>query len=807
MLPYVRYLATLLTLLVCAVASYAQTSKRALAASKTMAAITIDGKLNEAVWQDAEAAVGFVQNAPTPGAPSAQRSAVKIVYDNSAIYVGAMMYDKHPDSILRQLSPRDDYQSNNDAFGISFDTYLDNQNGTAFFVTAAGVQADAIMRFDGMDFSWNAAWFSRVSFSDSGWCVEIKIPYSALRFPKKAEQQWGVNFLRIIRRHREKSYWSNVQPNIANIISQSGVLNGISYIESPIRLAFLPYISAYTENYAGSTANSLNGGMDIKYGINESFTLDMTLIPDFGQTLYDNKVLNLSPIEVRYDERRYFFTEGTSLFNKNDLFYSRRIGGLPVNYGALNSSTALNEIITENPLTTRLYNAAKISGRTKHNLGIGVLNAVSAPAYALLRDTLTGREREVLTSPLTNYNVVVLDQALKNNSVVSFINTNVTRADNNYDANVSAVLFQFANKQNRYGISGSTDVSQIFLPSKTDVGYRYALNAGKISGNYTWQIKTQTVSDRFNPNDLGYLGRNNFSYYILDQNYNTYKPGKYFINTFNNIGIKYYRNFNPDAYQLFTIDALNGVTFKNFLTAGISWSLEPFEIYDFYEPRTFGRYYIYPGNYMAGGFISSDYRKKFALDVESNYRWFDIKGRSSWYWNVSPRYRFNDKLSMIYSFDRNLAAGNVGFVNNVNDSIYLGTRDVTTFSNTLDASYIFTSTMALRLSARHYWSKAEYSKYERLKENGRLDSTGYNTNHNISFNSFNVFMALTWQFRPGSEMSVVYQNSIYATGSQIETNYFNDLNYTLKFPQSNSLSVKIIYFLDYLTLRGALKRH
>ena len=298
----------------------AQTIKRNLNASLAEGQIVIDGKLNEPIWQKAEKATGFTQYAPQPDSPSFQKTEVSILYDNSAIYIGAKMYDKHPDSILKQLSSRDDFSNNNDYFGIEFDTYLDNQNGTIFIVTAAGVQADGIMKFDGIDFSWNSAWYSKVAITDEGWTVEIKIPYSALRFPKNHTQEWGINFIRYIRRNRETSYWSKVDPKASNSLGQAGILKDIHDIVSPVRLALLPYVSAYGENYAGQNAHTFNGGMDIKYGLSESFTLDMTLIPDFGQTLYDSKVLNLSPIEVRYDEKRYFFTEGLSLFNKDDFY-------------------------------------------------------------------------------------------------------------------------------------------------------------------------------------------------------------------------------------------------------------------------------------------------------------------------------------------------------------------------------------------------------------------------------------------------------------------------------------------------------
>ena len=301
MLRYtVKVLVVLLVAMVCQHNSYAQPVKKCVKACRIQSPVIIDGKLNEPIWDSAEKATGFTQLSPHPGEPSALPTKVSVFYDDNAVYVGAMMYDPHPDSILKQLTTRDDFEySNTDAFGIAFDTYGDKQNGFAFVVTAAGVQADAKVRFDAFDYSWNAAWFSKARISDKGWCVEMRIPYSALRFPKSAVQKWGVNFTRTIRRTRERSYWNTLTPGVSNYFSQAGELHDIHDIIAPVRLAFLPYLSAYGQRYGGSNSQTINGGLDIKYGINESFTLDLTLVPDFGQTLYDNKVLNLSPVEVR----------------------------------------------------------------------------------------------------------------------------------------------------------------------------------------------------------------------------------------------------------------------------------------------------------------------------------------------------------------------------------------------------------------------------------------------------------------------------------------------------------------------------
>jgi len=785
-----------------------QDARRELVAFPLQAHITLDGKLDEQAWAMAPKATEFTQVAPRPGENSAQRTAVSILYDDEAVYVGAMIYERNPDSIVKQLSPRDDFEnSNTDAFGVSFDTYFDKQNATQFVVTAAGVQADGIQKFDGVDRSWNAAWHSRVSYNDSGWCVEMKIPYSALRFAKKEVQLWGVNFLRVIRRHRERSYWNRVSPAITNVVGQEGMLSGLAQIQAPLRLALLPYLSAYTEDYNGARANTLNGGMDIKYGVSESFTLDMTLVPDFGQTLYDNRVLNLSPIEVRYDERRYFFTEGVDLFNKNDLFYSRRVGGTPVNAGALSGNLDSNEVMVKSPLNTRLYNAAKFSGRTRGKTGIGIFNAVAAPAAATVRDTITGVDRHVQTAPFTNYSVLVVDQALKNNSYISVVNTNVNRAENSYNANVSAVLFKFADKDNRYGVSGSGDMSRRYFPGNTDVGYRGALSFGKQRGNYTWSMNMKSVSDRFNPNDLGYLDRNNIVSAILYNVYNTYKPFWKINTTYNKIGLEYYRSYNPDAFSRAAIHGNHNITFSSFHTVGAYWDATPAVSYDYFEPRTKGRFYELPANHMVGGFISSDYRRKFAIDLEGSKRWYGSGDRHVVYADMSPRFRFSEKLSAVYSISKNAAYRDVGFVNKLNDSIYLGTRNLHTLTNSLSAAYIFTARMSLRLEGRHYWSQAGYSKYGLLGADGKLiDAVGYTKKHDINYNSFNVFLNFVWQFRPGSEMSVVYQNSVYATGQMLANDYAADINSTFQAPQSNSLSMKVIYFLDYQTLAHAFKR-
>lgn len=787
--------------------SFAQEIKQ-VKALRVIQVPKIDGVLDDEAWKEGVNATDFIQRALKPGEPALRKTEVKIVYDDIAMYVGAMMYDNKPDSILCELCQRDN-EANSDLFGLILDTYNDDINGYGFFVTSAGVQIDARYSSNGQDFNWNAVWQSQIKINDKGWAVEFKIPYSALRFPIVDEQKWGVNFIRKVRKTRCVDFWNEVKPEVSGMINQSGDLLGISNIKSPVRLSVTPYISSYIENYPynqpGQSNNSysLNGGMDIKYGINESFTMDMTLVPDFGQVQSDNKVLNLSPFEVLYNENRQFFTEGTELFNKGGLFYSRRIGGTPINY---NLSLKEGETVKNNPASTQLINATKVSGRTKNNLGIGIFNATTADTYAVITDS-NGVDSKVLTQPLTNYNVFVLDQALKNNSYISLINTNVTRDGGIYDANVTATAFKFTNKKNKYGINGNGALSQLYNSGffKPDLGYSYNASVGKISGAFLYNADVAVKSDKYDPNDLGILYINNTLETSLNLSYNIYKPvwklNEYSVDG----GIGYSRLYKPDLFWNLTIYGNGYANFtKSYLSTGAGFNFSPLTTLDHWEPRIAGHYYVYPKNYSLSYWISSDYRKRFALDGNISYRYFDENNRYNISFGVAPRYRVNNKLSFIYNFHRDYLNDNIGFVNfnETTQFINFGRRNVFTTTNQLNATYIFTNKMSLTLRCRHYWSQAEYKQYYTLNNKGLLiDDALYTGNSNVNFNAFNIDLVYTWQFSRGSEMSFVWKNAIYTSGDVIIKQFSNDIDQTINSPQTNSFSIKVLYYLDYSMLK------
>ncbi len=804
---------------------FGQFSTQVLEAIRIGESINIDGSLNEIAWKSAPVGTNFKQFDPVPDSSPSQKTEVKILYDDNAIYVGAQMFDSEPDKILKQLSERDNF-GNTDWFTIILDTYQDGLNAFGFMVTAAGVQRDIRFAAGNEDSSWDAVWESDVSLNEDGWSVEMRIPYSAIRFSNDTQQTWNVQFIREIRRLREQVAWNPINPAIENFLAQSGQLTGIQEIESPVRLSFTPFVVGYL-NHADNDipgvdewTSAYNAGMDVKYGINDAFTLDMTLIPDFGQTLSDQQVLNLTPFEVFFEENRQFFTEGIDLFNKAGLFYTRRVGGRPINYFGAFFDASPDERVVENPDITNLYNASKISGRTSQGTGLGLFNAVASEEYATIENIIDGSQRSYLTSPLTNYNVFVVDQNLPNNSFVSFVNTNVMRDGSFYDANVTGTEFNLRTKNQGYGINGRAALSQKYFSDSNEFGHRYNLFLRKLSGNWTYRVGLNVESDDYDHNDLGFLFAPNERSYAADLNYTNYDPGGR-LNRFEyGINFRHERLFEPNHFVSSSILFNTFYLFKSRLAFGAFVNLDFVESNEYFEPRTFDfeTLYKFPRNLFFNGFVSTDYRKPFALDANLGLRFFDAQDRQNINIGMRPRIRFNDQWSVFwnseYSFDKN----DEGYVNRFlvdndipeldSDDILFGRRNRTRVTNGFSTNYIFTSTMALTMRVRHYWDRVIYQSFAPLQEDGYLRTIAYDGrdengtaifDQNVNF--FNVDLNYTWRFAPGSDIIFNWQNQIFTNNKALNDSYFQNLNSLFDANQSNSISLRVIYFLDYLYLK------
>lgn len=769
----------------------------------------IDGVLDDNSWKHAAIAKDFIQYEPYNGKAPSLPTEVRIIYDDQAIYFGAIMYDDKPDSIIKDLGVRDEFSGmNSDLFTVLISTFNDGVNAVEFMISASGVQSDGKHNGNNNDPNWDGVWESAVNITDIGWIAEIKIPYSALRFSNEDIQNWGIHFFRQIRRFREWSSWNFVDINTRGMVNQMGELTGIKDIEPPLRLSVTPYVSAYLQNNAddNSWGNDFNAGMDLKWGINQSFTLDMILIPDFGQVQSDDEILNLSPYEVRYDEKRAFFTEGTELFNKGQIFYSRRIGGSPKGPQDVYDHLKINEEVTKNPAETKLINATKISGRTSDGLGIGFINAMTGAVDAKIEDSLTNETRTFRTQGFTNYNMLVLDQTLKNNSYVSFVNTNVLHAEDNYTANVTGGEFKLMNKENSYQIYGRGAVSQIYTDS-TDLGHTYVLQLAKTKGNFLFEVTHIIESDTYDPNDMGYIQQNNESTWDIELNYNKNKPFWKVLNWHNEFSIRQTSLYKPRKYSDFEINFRTNTTWaKNYLHTGFYIETKPFKRYDYFESRVDG--WRYNGHKMAyvNFWASTDYRKRFAIDFRTGaWKAYDYD-EYGYQYTIGPRIRFSDKWLLTYNFGVNTAFNTYGYIEDYTDAdgntrINFGQRDQQTYTNTLNTNYIFSNKSSLSLRVRHYWSRVEYTDFYQLQKDGELsNSIGYDTygeDQNYNYNAFTIDMKYLWRFAPGSELSLVWKNAIYTDETKIINNFFDNLNTTFESSQINSISLKILYYLDY----------
>jgi hypothetical protein len=732
------------------------------------------------------------------------------------------LQDPNPDSILTELGVRDaDFGINADQFSVDLSPFNDGVNGFTFKVSASGVQTDinrssqgrssSGRRRDG-DINWDAVWDSEVAVVADGWIVELKIPYSALRFPKKEVQEWGINFWRDIRRYTEQSSWNFVDREIERPLNFLGTVTGIEGIKPPLRLSVSPYVSTYVEKHVGESGvrESFNGGMDLKWGINESFTMDITLIPDFGQVKSDEKVLNLSPYEVRYDENRQFFTEGTELFQRANLFYSRRIGTVPIGYDDVEDDLGLREEIVENPVQTPMINATKISGRTGKGLGIGLLNAMTTATYATIANTETEEERELLTQPFTNYNIFVLDQSLKNNSYVSLINTNTLMHEVGYTANVTGTEFRLNDKSNLFGIRGEFALSQQYYRSGADiVGYKYDVSIGKFGGQVQYRLSRELVSHTYDQNDLGYMRRNNEIDNQLSLEYNIYQPFGRFLSLSNRLYLSYEELYEPRTFTELSMSLTSRASFVNRFGMYFWINYKPFGEKDFYESRIDGRVFNIDESFSIYTRFSTDERKQVALEGDLSYeKVFSQYGQEEYGFEIEPRIRANDKLTASFGAEYRGLINNIGYVDDRGaDSVYLGMRDSPTWIYTVNSSYIFTDKISLGFDLRHYWSRVKYNgRYFFLNEDGSLTELEQDLGEaHINYNAFTIDMVFKWNFAPGSWLTAVWKNNVDADGSMID-DYFDNVNEMFKKDQMNSISLKLLYFLDYQIVKKAIRK-
>lgn len=417
-------------------------------ATRRSGPIVLDGKLDEPDWQTATPATDFRQAQPNEGRPATQRTEVRFLFDDDALYIGARMYDTQGAAGIRTRLARRDQLPNADYVEIIFDTFHDHLGRVDFQVNPSGVKGDSYgPNGSNLDASWDAVWDVATRVDSLGWTAEFRIPLGQLRYPRDSVQTWGLQVWRGEARLNEISQWAFWHLNETGGPSKFGHLEGLHISRGPDRGEILPYVvgrsSLRPEIPAGDPftrphAYDARFGGDFKYLVSSSLTLSGTINPDFGQVEVDPAVVNLSAFETFYPEKRPFFVEGSGLFdfgNMNcffcsntstiSLFYPRRIGRAP--QGAGNAQAAAGDNgFSKVPDNTAILGAAKLTGSVGKGWTLAALDAGTAREMAQIQDD-SGKRSSLEVEPFTNYFVARLSRDLPGGNYVRAMATSVVR--------------------------------------------------------------------------------------------------------------------------------------------------------------------------------------------------------------------------------------------------------------------------------------------------------------------------------------------------------------------------------------------
>jgi hypothetical protein len=426
---------------------------------------------------------------------------------------------------------------------------------------------------------------------------------------------------------------------------------------------------------------------------------------------------------------------------------------------------------------------------------------MTLPSKAVIKDTITRDEREVLVQPFTNYNVTVFDKTLPNNSFFGIINSNVTMANDPFVANVSGADFQLRNKSKTYTVAGKTGISYR-RDEKRETGYYTELSFDKNSGKFQFGISQSINSYKFNINDLGYMRRNNELITNLNATYQLNEPFSIFRQMYFYGRFEHYRMYNPGKPSMIQYVFNSYAMFRNNYGAEVALVLTG-DHHDYYETRAKGKYYLQPWGFQYNLYFHTDSRK--ALVANFSYGDYKFHGTNeNNYWaGTNLNLRIGKRSQINYSLNLDNHYNDRGYIDKKGDSIiYFTRRDVKTLENVIGSSFILNNKAGMTLRLRHYWSGAENKEFFRLQENGSLaPESEYNENKDANYNTITIDFNFRWIFAPGSELCLSWKNAVYEDSGLVNYSYFDNLRNTWKSDQSNSLSLKLLYYIDYNNLR------
>ncbi len=723
----------------------------------------LDGRIEDACWQNVDWGGDFIQYQPDDGKPPSQQTSFKILYDAKFLYVGFRCHDTDPDKIVKRMSRRDGFEG--DFIEINIDSYHDLKTAFSFTISASGVKGDEFISNDGneWDESWNPIWDAKTAIDDQGWTAEMRIPLSQLRFAKAEAMVWGIQFTRRIFRDQERSVWQPISRNAGYWVSGFGELHGLEGIQPQKQIEIQPYGLAQLESFAEEAHNPFatgfdqrfSAGLDGKIGLTSDMILDFTINPDFGQVEADPSALVLDGFEIIFSERRPFFIESRNIFeypvagtgfggpyDSDLLFYSRRIGGAP----HASPDTEDHEFY-ESPQSTSILGAAKFSGKTKKGLSIGILESVTAEEMAEIDSH--GERREEVVEPRTSYFVGRLQQDMdRGNTVLGgmFTATNRSLEDTGLDdLHQSAYSggLDFARFWNNRSwqlnakavfshLNGSvaaiTDVQESFghyfqrpdadhlkvdtsLTSLT--GHGGTVRIGKYGGEWRFETGVTWRSPELELNDLGFLRNADEINYFNWVGYRRTRPFSIFRRF--NANYNHWSRWDFGGRNLYRALNVNFFSqFKNFWAIGGGFNYENLDISN---TALFGGPTLRRPNGIAQWlFVSSDERKK----VSVSYNLFN-----AWAAEEAVRaegHNFGVRLQPVNAFNITIESGYKHFARKFiyvtdasfnNETRYIGASlDQKTFSTAIRFNYSITPDLSIQYYGSPFVSRVRYSDYK-----------------------------------------------------------------------------------------------
>lgn len=746
---------------------YSQTSeKRSYTTAFTKTAPEIDGLPNDSCWSKVEWTGDFIQIQPYENKPPTQKTSFKVLYDDNNLYLFIRAFDSEPQKISRLISRRDNFDG--DMVSISIDSYYDKQTAFCFTAMASGAKGDEAVTQDGnnWDESWNPIWFLKTSIDDKGWCAEMKIPFSQLRFGKKEEHIWGIQVMRHIYRLEERSTWQFIPKGSPGQVHLYGELQGIKNIKPQRKVELMPYMVARTERFEKDADNpfldgkksALSAGLDGKAAITNDLTLDFSINPDFGQVEADPSEVNLSAFESYFSERRPFFIEGKNIYQfepsnsivihnmgADNLFYSRRIGRYPHNSPDLKD----NEY-ADIPEATTILGAMKLSGKTKKGLSIGVLESVTANENAVIDNN--GERRKESVEPLTNYFVGRLQQDFNKGEtvlggIVTAVNRDITNPALDYlptEAYTGGLDFSRNWKERTWYFNANTEFSFVkgkpeamIAAQRSSARYYQRPDASYVSvdssrtslsgfgGTFKFgrsskkRLQFETSLTLRSPglefNDIGYMRYSDVihhgswvAYYLRDP-----------FSIFNN----FYLNTNYWAYWNFSGEMLSAFTNMNFNTQFKNkWRLNG-NITRCGENKSTnllrgGPTFILPGTLNTNINIQSNRSRKMTFYVGSYQGFGDVKSfRDQEYW-AGVDYKPMNSLLLSFSPSYGISKNELQYVSentmNIDPRYVFAYLDQKTMSFTFRLNYTFTPELSLEYYGQPFVSAGKYTKYKRV---------------------------------------------------------------------------------------------